>query len=179
MTDQPLRKFTPEDFTAERWEAEHLQAALKSEEWSKRLLTSLAVGNAAGLAAIASTLPDVSEPAVWQIHTAQAFALGIACAGLAMLFRERFWAAKAYRYAWLAREPERFPDDIKALVIWKARPWWKKPFRPQSPVEGVDPNHPAMKIHWQSERWNTFGEVGSVLSALAFFVALTLALWIR
>ena len=179
MTDAGPRKFTPEAYTAERWEKEQLDASSKSEEWSKRLLTSLAVGNAAGLVAIASTLPDSGDPVPWQLHAAQAFAVGVAFAGASMIFRERYWSAKAYRYAWLAREPERFPDDVAALVVWLGRPWWKRPFKPSSPVNGVDPKHPALEVHWKSERWNALGEIGSVISALAFVTALWFALWFR
>lgn len=179
MAEELPRKFTPESFTAERWEQEHLQAASRSEEWSKRLLTSLAVGNSAGIVAIASTLPADSQPMLWQLHSAQAFALGVATAGAAMLFREWFWSAKAYRYAWLAREPERFPDDVKAMIAWRERRWWKRLFAPRSPAHGVDPKHPAVKVHWRSEWWRSLGDIGSALSALAFFAALILALWVR
>lgn len=179
MSDATPRKFTPEAYSAEYWEAEYRQASLKSEEWSKRLLTSLAVGNAAGLVAIASTLPESGDLAIWQLRTAQAFVFGVVCSGLAMLFRERFWSAKAYRYAWLAREPERFPADVKALVAWEGRPWWQKRFKPKAPITDVDPNHPALVVYWKSEWWNLFGEVAAILSALAFIAALCLAVWAR
>lgn len=179
MSDPQPRRMTPESFTAECWEGEYLEASRKSEEWSKRLLTSLALGNGAGLTAIASTLSTAGPPAGWQLHSAQAFAVGLACAGAAMWFRERFWTAKSYRYAWLAREPHRFVDDVKALVEWRGRAWWKKPFTPTKPLGGVDPKHPAMKDHWRSERWDFAGEAASVFSGVAFFAALVLALGVR
>lgn len=179
MDNDPPRPLTPESFTAERWEKEHLSAATKSEEWSKRLLTSLGLANGAGLVAIASALPESGKPESWQIHTAQAFACGMAIAGLSMLCRERFWASKAYRYAWLARDPDRFPDDVKALVAWKNRPWWKKLVFPTGDVEGVDQSHPAMRVYWRGERWDVLGEGLTVASAASFVVALIIALWIR
>lgn len=178
MEDKP-RRMTPEAFTDERWEKEYLDAVAKSEDWSKRLLTSLALANGAGLAAIASTLPEAGDPKVWQMQAAQAFAVGMAAAGAAMFFRERFWAAKIYRFAWLAREPERFPGDVQALATWTQRPWWQKPFRPATPHQGVDPRHPALLAHWRSTRWDFAGELSTFIAAAAFFTALAFAVLIR
>lgn len=175
--DSPPRRFTPQAYTAEHWEAEHHRVNAKSEEWSKRLLTSLAIGNAAGLVAIASTLPETAMPLAWQLKASQAFAFGTVAAGLSMLFRERFFNELAYRMAWLAREPERFPGDIRALLIWRDRPWWAQPFRPTKIVDGVDPRHPALTGYFTSTRWNALGNIATVASATSFIAALLFALW--
>lgn len=172
------RPFTPEFYGSARWEAEHQTASVKSEDWAKRLLTSLAVGNAAGLVAMASTLPESGQLLDWQVRASQAFALGTFTAAIAMICRERYFSALAYRYAWLAREPERFSGDIKALLVWMDRPWWRQMSRPKTHVDGVDPQHPALTGHWWSRRWDVMGNGAALLSAAAFVVALVVSLWI-
>jgi len=177
--EEPPRPLTPEAFNAERWVLEHEAAMKNSEDWSKRLLTSLAVANAAGLVAIASALPDTGLPIAWQMKTAQAFGAGLIFSGLAMVCRERWWTAKAYRYAWLAREPERFPADVKAMVTWMSRPWWSKLFRPRSAANGVNPNHPALLVHWRSGKWDALSNLTTILATAAFVLALVNALWLQ
>lgn len=172
MTEKPVNWLDPNQIGEKEWLERFKESEVKYQDWDKRWITSLAIGNGAALVAVSGALLKTDAPTLTPILLTSAwiFLLGVVTASVATWCRSNYWINLGYRYGYLARNPELFAPQVEAQVIWKQRPWHKKLKGVREAVNGVDPKHPSLKYLFRANTWERVEGALALISMVAFVV---------